>query len=147
MSKRKSGGNRCGSCGGVGASSTDGLCKPCRIEREHGPEAKHRYIQSIGKKGAEATAKRFRAFDVDALPAIEGPKDAAAWAEAVAKAVATGRLSNGQGNTVLRAVRDWLAAYETSELVERFEALEQMIEGVVKQQRQLQPNRAVGGGK
>lgn len=45
-------GKRCTTCGAVGVPQDKQLCKPCRLERDEGPEARRLYLKQIASKGA-----------------------------------------------------------------------------------------------
>jgi hypothetical protein len=55
---------------------------------------------------------------------LRTPEDAQAWLEAVARAVANAGLSNAAGQTVVRAVREWLRARDAGEVTERLKQLQ-----------------------
>lgn len=84
----------CTECGARGVGD-DGLCTPCRIGQENGPEARRRYFQNLARKGGQAAqAKRGRhRLDVDQLPALKDHGSAKAWLAALAEGVASGQLS------------------------------------------------------
>lgn len=75
------------------------------------------------EKGGAVTKEMFKAGLHD-LPALRGPEDATEWLERVGQAVALGRLSASAGQAVVRAVKEWREAHETTELAERLARLE-----------------------
>lgn len=114
----------CENCGAKGPGA-DGLCKPCRIEKHEGAEAKRKYLSELGRKGAKtANARRKKGLDIGELPPLRHPRDAEVWAEAVARAVGNGRLKASAGNTVLRALKSWMEARGAGDMAERLEAFE-----------------------
>lgn len=90
----------------------------------HAEDASER-LREAARKGGEATARRLRreGLEEDELPALESPRAAERWLEAVGRAVATGRLGHNEGRTVVRAVREFLRAHEAGEVTERLDAL------------------------
>lgn len=101
----------------------DGFCP------SHGPDAAER-LSEAGRKGAEATNRRFRGekLSEEELPPLDSPHAAEVWLETIARAVATGRLSASEGNAVRGNVRDWLKAREAGEQEERISTLEEKLE-------------------
>lgn len=95
----------------------------------HGPDAAER-LSEAGRKGAEATNRRFRGqkLSEEELPPLDSPQAAEIWLETIARAVATGRLSASEGNAVRGNVRDWLKAREAGEQEERIRTLEEKLE-------------------
>ena len=79
-----------------------------------------------GRKGAEATAKRFhaKALDSNDLPPLDSPQAAETWLETIGRAVATGRLAHQDADAVTRAVREWLRAHDAGAVSAQLEALE-----------------------
>ena len=91
--------------------------------RAHGPGSTER-MASLGRKGAEAMAKRLRGGLAAAeFGTLTTPKDAERWLEVVGRAVATGRLGHAEGRTVVSGVREWLRAHEAGHVAERLEEL------------------------
>lgn len=123
---------------GCKAERADGT--PCQAPEEmvdpatgycpsHGPEAAER-LSEAGRKGAEATNRRYRGekLSEEELPPLDSPRAAEIWLENVGRAVATGRLSSAEGNAVKSAVREWLRAREAGEQADRIAALEEQLE-------------------
>ncbi len=84
---------------------TTGLCP------SHAPGARER-MSEIGRKGAEAAAKRFArgGLDPSALGKLETVADAQRWLRAIAEGVVTGKLKPQEGTTGVRAIEAWLKA-------------------------------------
>lgn len=99
----------CKNCGSA-AAGEDGLCKPCRIERDDGPEAKRRYYRDLGRKGGYASGTGQEGLDPEELPELETFQDAKLWLEAIGRATATGRLKDRSAQAAIRAVEAWLKA-------------------------------------
>ncbi len=91
----------------------------CPAHRQDGHEA----MRELGRRGAEATKRRWREGGMDTT-SLRTPEDAQAWLEAVARAVANAGLSNAAGQTVVRAVREWLRARDAGEVTERLKQLQ-----------------------
>lgn len=102
-------GTGCTKCGSATAGE-DGLCKPCRIERDEGPEAKRRYYRELGRKGGYASGTGQEGLDPEELPELETFEDAKMWLEAIGRATATGRLKDRSAQAAIRAVEAWLKA-------------------------------------
>lgn len=125
-----------------GAMTPAGACKgvradgaPCRTPERfvdpatgfcpsHAPGAAER-LSEAGKKGAEATARKWKgkALDDDDLPPLVDHDAAEAWLEAAGRAVATGNLGHNAGATVIRSVREWIRAHEAGSVSDRLDAL------------------------
>ena len=101
--------NGCSQCGSVAAGS-DGLCKPCRIEREQGADAKREYMAELGRKGAKAS-RRGTGLAPGELGGLESHSDAKRWLRLIGEAVVTGRLSNRDAQAGVKAVEAWLKAH------------------------------------
>jgi len=87
-------------------------------------------MAELGRKGAEATARRFRGTGIDPeadLPPLDGPRACERWLEVIGRAVAEGSLSHNAGRTLAGIVREWLRANEAGEYHDRVEALEEKI--------------------
>lgn len=95
----------------------------------HGPDAAER-LSEAGRKGAEATNRRYRGekLSEEELPPLDSPQAAEIWLENVGRAIATGRLSSAEGNAVKSTVREWLRAREAGEMQDRIEELEEKLE-------------------
>ena len=65
-----------------------------------------------GRKGGLATKRKMASpgLDPDELPQLRTHADAQAFLEVIARAVATGRLSDRQANAAVRAVSEWVRA-------------------------------------
>lgn len=74
-----------------------------------------------GRKGAEATARKWKGkgLDPDELPALDGPQAAAQWLQVIGRAVATGRLGHREGATVVRAVEAFLKAHDAGDIADQ----------------------------
>lgn len=83
-------------------------------------------LAEFGRRGAEATARRFQreGLDPGELPPLDGPRSAAEWLEIVGRAVAEGRLPHRNGDAVVRAVRAFLAAHEAGEVADSIAELQ-----------------------
>lgn len=112
MSKKNSG-KRCTECGAVGVPQAKELCKPCRLERDEGPEARRLYLQQIASKGAMASkAKRGQhALRVDALPALEDHGSVKVWLPHLAEGVASGQVSKGLSAEVRKVLKTWVKVH------------------------------------
>lgn len=84
-------------------------------------------MQRRALRGALA-AKRAKGIDPDTLGPLDSPSDAQRWLERTGRAVASGRLTQGQADAVTRAVRCWLEAFEKASGAERVRELEARIE-------------------
>lgn len=63
-----------------------------------------------GQRGGYASTARGRSpggLDPEELPPLDSHEAAQEWAEVVGRAVAEGRLGKSEGNTILRAVKEW----------------------------------------
>lgn len=120
-------GARCERCGAAGPDAT-GLCKPCRIGEEHGPDARRAYYSNLGTKGAQAfhANRRKAGIEPDELPPLRTPKDAERWSEIVARAVAERRLSHSEGKAIASILRGFLKAHSDGTTSDRIAALEEM---------------------
>lgn len=118
MSKPKT----CEKCGAVGVPADDSLCHPCRIEEDQGPEARRRYLESIGRKGGTAKSKQKGLRDVE-LPPLVDHAAAETWSDRIGRAAATGRIGSRAANAALRAVREWRQAHDAGAVSERLEEL------------------------
>lgn len=124
----------CTNCGSATADQ-DGLCKPCRIERDEGPEAKKRYYRELGRKGAYSKNKGDGGLEPEELPKLETYDDAKMWLEAIGRAVATGRLKDRSAQAGIRAVEAWLKAEsDRLEATEELQELRKDIEELKQQQ-------------
>jgi len=65
-----------------------------------------------GRRGAEATRKRFQAAGIasEDLGGLQTHEDAKRWLEAIGRAVVTGGLGNREATAGIRAVEAWLKA-------------------------------------
>ena len=95
-----------------------GLC-PSHVE------GAHERLSAIGRKGAEASAARFRRSGLDAsdLGSLETVRDAQRWLEAIGEGVVTGRLKPQEATAGVRAVETWLKAESERLKVEDLEQL------------------------
>jgi hypothetical protein len=69
-------------------------------------------MSEIGKLGAEATRKRFsvKGLEPGELGPLESIEDGKRWLRIAGEAVATGRITDRQGNAITKAVEAWLKA-------------------------------------
>jgi len=114
----RAGGEPCGAPPGL--IGEDGFCPA------HRPGAKERYLSAAGRKGAEATARKWRGrggLEVGELPELRTPHDAQKALDIVAHAAAEGRLPQRQADATTRAVREWLRAYDAGVVTDRVEEL------------------------
>ncbi len=74
--------------------------------------------------GLKAASRRRKGLDDDELGPLASPEDAMRWAAALARAVATGRLSSPQGRTALVAIAEWRRSYEADVLDKKLAAWE-----------------------
>lgn len=129
---RGSNGKRCENCGAVGVPADEELCKPCRLERDEGPEARRLYMKQLAEKGGRASQARRGAhgLDVEALPRLDGHGAAKRWLSALAEGVASGRVSRGLSGEVRKVLKMWMAAHKaevTDEVVQEIrEELEEL---------------------
>lgn len=105
-------------CGARGAGD-DGLCKPCRIGQEHGPEARQRYFQDLARKGARAARAKRQGFSTHDLPALDSPQAADVWLAKLARAVLEKRISKGLASEA----RKMLNAHDRGTTSERLDEL------------------------
>lgn len=96
----------------------DGYCPA------HAEDGRERMAE-IGRKGAEATARRRAGggLDPDELPPLESAEAAETWCDVIGRAVVTGRIGHNEGKAALRAVREWRESHEAGEVEERVDAL------------------------
>lgn len=115
--KRAADGSRCKAPPNLVNPSTN-LCPA------HSPGAAER-LREAGRRGGAAQARKIKptGLEEDELPPLDSPQAAERWLEAVGRAVATGRLSQGAGRTVVSSVRAWLKAHESGHVSERLEKL------------------------
>lgn len=122
---------------GARCEITFGLCEECG-ECFHHCDHRAEERTEARRRGGKATARKLQApgLDADELPPLTDHASAKAWLEVVGRAVATGRLSNRDGNVVVRAVSEWVKAHGeelTAEVVEdlkrRVEELQEELDG------------------
>ncbi len=80
----------------------------------------------LGRKGAEATARKWRGahgLEPGELPELGTPHDAQRALDIVAHAAAEGRLPQRQADATTRAVREWLRAHEAGAVADQVEEL------------------------
>jgi len=88
-------------------------------------------MSKIGRKGAEATARKLRGrggLEPGELPELRTPHDAQEALDIVAHAAAEGRLPQRQADATTRAVREWLRAYDVGTVADRLEQLQANVE-------------------
>ena len=100
----------------------------------HGPGAAE-HLAEAGRKGAAATARKFKlgGLDPDDLPPLDRPQAAEQWLETIGRAVATGRLGHNEARSAVGAVRQWLKANEAGAVAERLEELKASVERLGKE--------------
>lgn len=127
----KADGSACGAPPRVVDPDT-GLCPA------HGPDASQR-MSAIGRKGAEASAQRFRrgGLDPDDLPPLETHEDAKRWLELLARGVATSDIDRDIAAETPRLVKGWMRAYDAETLDEWKDDIEDTIAAL---QRRLEAN-------
>ena len=94
----------------------------------HGEGASAR-MADRGRKGAEASAKRFRAIglDPDDLPPLDGPRAASQWLEVIGRTVATGKLGHREAQAAVRAVEAWLKTNEAGAMSDELRELRSVL--------------------
>ena len=102
----------------------------------HDPE-RRQAVKDAAQKGGKVMARRLRAplLDDDDLPPLDSPHAAASWLEIIGRSVATGRLSNRDGDAVTRAVREWLKAHDAGEVSDQVNTLRSQLQEVRTQLR------------
>jgi hypothetical protein len=82
-----------------------GLCP------SHAPGASERLAEA-GRRGAEATARRFKApgLDPSDLGDLESVQDAQRWLRRIGEGVVTGKLRAQEATAGVRAIETWLKA-------------------------------------
>ena len=95
----------------------------------HAPGASERLAEA-GRKGAEATRRRFQrtGLDPEELPLLDSPESAELWLENIGRAVSTGRLGHNEAKAAVSAIREWLRAHEASAVSERVEKLKRQLD-------------------
>lgn len=95
-----------------------GLCP------SHDPANREKLVEA-GKRGAEATKRRFAGggLDPDDLPALDGPRDAEAWLAALAEGVVAGRVSKSLASEARKILKAWLDAHERGAVSDRLDEL------------------------
>ena len=95
-----------------------GLCP------SHAPGARER-MSEIGRKGAEAAAKRFKkgGLDPSELGSLATVRDTQHWLEVIGEDVVTGKLKPQEATAGVRAVETWLKAESERLKVEDLEHL------------------------
>ena len=116
-SGQNSQGEPCGAPSSL-VSRVTGLCPA------HAPGGLER-LRDAGRRGAEATARRFRngGLAPDDLPPLRSPQDAERWAEVVGRAVAERRLTHSEGRAVASLIREFLKAHSDGKVTRRIEEL------------------------
>lgn len=96
----------------------DGFCPA------HGEDGRERMAE-IGRKGAEATARKHRRGGLDPgdLPPLTDHASAETWTDVIGRAVVTGRIGHNEAKAALRAVREWRECRGSGELEDRVDAL------------------------
>ena len=80
-----------------------------------------------GLRGAIAS-QGGRGLDASDLPPLKSPQAAERWAEAVGRAVASGRLTHAQCRAVAALLREWRASYEAGEVEDRYRELRAQVD-------------------
>ena len=104
-------------CQGTTAQGEQCRAPPSLVDPEtglcpsHAPGASER-LSHAGRKGAAASAQRFRTPGLDSsdLGELETVQDAQRWLRLIAEGVVTGRLKPQEGTTGVRALETWLKA-------------------------------------
>ncbi len=109
----------------------------------HDPERRQAMLEAA-QKGGKVMARRLKAplLDDDELPPLDSPHAAASWLEIIGRSVATGRLSNRDGDAVTRAVREWLKAHDAGEVSDQVNTLRSQL-GEIKQSISKNPKMEV----
>jgi hypothetical protein len=113
---------------GAPESLVDPLTRLCPSHVEGASER----LSRIGRRGAEATHRRFKGKGLGSneLGPLENHGDAKRWLRLIGEAVVTGRLSNRDAQAGVKAVEAWLKAHsegavakDVAELREALDAL------------------------
>lgn len=86
-------------------------------------------------RGGDTTARRYngtKGLNENDLGPLESPGDAARWTREVALAVAVGRLTASQGQSITRAIQLFLKAHEAGETTARLADLEAKVREIMK---------------
>lgn len=99
--------------------------------RSHDP-SKREAIKAAGRRGGEATARRFKStgMDADDLPPLTSPEVAEIWLERIARCVATGGLPHQDARAATAAIQQWLKAHEVGKLADRLDRIKAQLEQV-----------------
>ena len=81
--------------------------------------------QAVAARRRMAKGKGLYADD---LPPLTNPQAAERWAEAVGRAVASGRLTHAQGRAVAALLREWRASYEAGEVEDQYRELRAQVD-------------------
>lgn len=109
-------------CGAPASVVVDGYCPA------HRPGASERMAE-IGRKGAEATARRYResnGMNPAELGRLETYDDALRWLELTGLALARGDINHREAQAMARLLAEWIRGNGdrlTSQIVEELEAL------------------------
>lgn len=96
---------------------------------QHDPANEKARIEAAKRGGAVAALKwkQQQALEDQELPPLDSPQAAERWSEIIGRAVALGRLSNSQGQTMLRAVNAFLKSHDAGTMAERLERLQEQV--------------------
>ena len=91
-------------------------------------------MRERARRGGEATRRRWQGTKLEDndLPPLNSPQAASVWLETLGRAVATGQLANRDGDTAVRAVREWLRAWEVGEQAQKLEELREQVTALKK---------------
>ncbi|SRR6266571_4669956 len=109
----------------------------------HAPWLEQERALATRKGGLRLASKnrKHRYLPPDALPQLNSPRDAQAFAQLVTQAVSTGELSSAAGQAALKGLDAWLRAYEAGEVSERVAEIEQLLATKAQQERDAQKRR------
>jgi hypothetical protein len=95
----------------------------------HDPEKGTKRMSELGRLGQEAIQRKAAAKGIteEELGPLETLDDAKRWLEVIGKAVAQGRLSDRAGGTVVRAVSEWVKAFESGTSAEMYQSLKKKL--------------------
>lgn len=116
------------------AKNVDG--SPCRApERLVNAETGFCWTHSVpreerlraARRGGETARARARKLVPSDLPDLDSPEAALAWTDAIGRAVAVGGLSGSQAQAALRAVSEFLKAFDALETQEQVRELRRQV--------------------
>lgn len=94
----------------------------------HQPGARERLVEQ-GKKGAEATRRRFSGGGLSAerLGELRTLEDAQRWLQEIARAVGAREITHGEGQAMTAAVREWIKGEDARLRSEELAALQEQV--------------------